>query len=368
MENVGTPPPPPPPALPHVSPWTLVALWTVPAALSTFETVMFTRQSGHPAPVYRAFASEAPGWYTWALLTPLIIRLGQRFPLDRRPRPTALAVHIAASLAASTLVAIVSALAGSLVLQSSAGLPAMIRAWFLSGLAGTTIAYFAVLGVSYALLNTARLRARERHAEQLAAQLTEAQLGALKTQLQPHFLFNSLNAIMALVRDQDTSGAIRALGLLSDLLRTTLQSGPTHEIQLRAELAFIRQYLAMEQLRFGDRLHVDYAIADDLLEQLVPTFILQPLVENALRHGVTRTRQGGRIEIAASSTADRITLTVRDDGKGLPTGWQDGAADGVGIANTRSRLTRMYGPNAQLTIAPAPTSSGVVATITLPRH
>src|ERR1700689_1855891 len=134
MDNVGTPPSP---DLPRVSPWALIALWTVPAALSTFETVMFTRQSGHPAPVYRAFASEAPGWYTWALLTPLIIRLGQHFPLDRRPRPAALAVHVTASLAASTLVAVVRALAGALAMPSSASIPTMIRAWFLSGLAGT---------------------------------------------------------------------------------------------------------------------------------------------------------------------------------------------------------------------------------------
>jgi two-component system LytT family sensor kinase len=344
----------------------IVAAWTVPAALSTFETVMFARGSDHPITVARAFAAEAPGWYAWAVLTPIVVALGQRFPLDRGRRLSAIGVHVAASLASSLLVATVSAGADALVRSSPVALPRLIRGWFLAGLPGTTLAYFAVLGISYALFSAARLRARERHAEQLAAQLTDARLSALRMQLQPHFLFNSLNAIMALVRDQDTPGAISALSLLSDLLRTSLRVDAAHQVFLRDELEFVRRYLAMAQIRFGDRLTVRYAAGEDVLDVLVPTFILQPVVENAVRHGISRSRLPGLIEIRASRDDSQLLLTVRDDGKGLPAEWEDGTSEGLGLANTRARLAYMYGPASSLTIARGRDDRGVIATIRLP--
>ena len=327
---------------------------------------MFGRGSDHPISVARAFAAEAPGWYTWAALTPVIIALGQRFPLDRRTRPGAIGVHIGASLAASFLVAVVSAGADVLFRSSPTNLVTLIRAWFLSGLPATTIAYFAVLGISYALFNAARLRARERHAEQLAAQLTDARLSALRMQLQPHFLFNSLNAIMALVRDRDTTGAIGALSLLSDLLRTSLRADAIHQVSLRDELEFVRRYLAMAQIRFGDRLTVRYAAGEDVLDVPVPTFILQPVVENAVRHGISRSRTPGTIEIGAARNGTQLVLTVRDDGKGLPPEWEDGSSEGLGLANTRARLAYMYGSASRVTISRGHDDRGVVATITFP--
>jgi signal transduction histidine kinase len=343
----------------------IVAAWTVPAALSTFETVMFASASGHPISVARAFAAEAPGWYAWAALTPVVVALGQRFPVDRQRRLSAIGVHIAASLAASLLVATVNAGADTLVRRSPTGLFTLIRRWFLSGLPATTLAYFAVLGISYALFSAARLRARERHAEQLMAQLTDARLSALRMQLQPHFLFNSLNAIMALVRDQDTPGAIGALSLLSDLLRTSLRVDAAHRVPLRDELEFVRRYLAMAQIRFGERLTVQYAADEDVLDVLVPTFILQPVVENAVRHGIARSRVPGQIEICASRDGTQLALTVHDDGKGLPPEW-DGTSEGLGLANTRARLAYMYGSASSLTITRGRDDRGVVATIRLP--
>jgi two-component system LytT family sensor kinase len=353
------------PPLPRLSPWLILAAWTVPAVLSTFETVIFASASGHPIATWRAFAAEAPGWYVWAALTPIIVGLGQRFPLDRRARVRAIGMHLLASVLAGALVALVSASADAMLRPIGRPFLLSFRGWFLSGLPATTIAYFAVLGISYALFNTARLRARERHAEQLAAQLTEAQLSALKMQLHPHFLFNSLNAIMALVRDQDTRGAIRALALLSELLRSTLRAGSSQEIPLRAELEFTRRYLAMEQVRFGDRLCVEYEVPDDVLDLLVPTLILQPLVENAVRHGVTRARTGGRIEIGATRDHDGLHLVIRDDGAGLSRDGMPAALDGLGLPNTRARLAHMFGSSARLTVAPG-AAHGVVATVTLP--
>jgi LytS/YehU family sensor histidine kinase len=185
-------------------------------------------------------------------------------------------------------------------------------------------------------------------------------------QLQPHFLFNSLNAIMALVRDHDTPGAINALSLLSDLLRTSLRVDASHQVPLRDELEFVRRYLAMAQIRFGDRLTVDYTADDDVLGELVPTFILQAVVENAVRHGIAPSRAPGRIGIRASRDATQLVLTVCDDGKGLPSEWEDGTSEGVGIANTRARLAHMYGAASSLTVARGREDRGVVATIRLP--
>jgi two-component system, LytTR family, sensor kinase len=358
--------PPLPPDRAPLSWPVIIAAWTVPAALSTFETVMFTRGTSHPITVARAFAAEAPGWYTWAALTPVIVALGQRFPLDRRTRLGAIGVHVGTSLAASLLVATVSAGADVVFRVSQTPLLTLIRGWFLSGLPATTIAYFAVVGISYALFNAARLRARERHAEQLATQLTDARLSALRMQLQPHFLFNSLNAIMALVRDRDTAGAIGALSLLSDLLRTSLRSDATHRVPLRDELEFVRRYLAMAQIRFGDRLTVQYTAGEDVLDVPVPTFILQPVVENAVRHGISRSRMPGTIEIRAARDGNQLLLTVQDDGKGLPPEWEDGTSEGLGLANTRARLAYMYGPASSVTISRGRDNRGVVATIRLP--
>jgi LytS/YehU family sensor histidine kinase len=248
------------------------------------------------------------------------------------------------------------------------------QAWFLSGLPLATLAYFAVVAVSYALINAARLRARERDAAELSSQLTSAKLGALTMQLQPHFLFNSLNAIMALVRDQDTRGALRSLGLLGDVLRSTLALGSTQEVPLRTEMEMVERYLAMEQVRFGNRLAVQLAIPDELLDCAVPTFILQPLVENALRHGIAPVRAGGQLTIAAAHAAPDLRLTVEDTGRGLPagsTGRHDegvDSADGLGLANTRGRLTALYGASGRLTVSERPASAGggVIATITIP--
>jgi two-component system LytT family sensor kinase len=183
-------------------------------------------------------------------------------------------------------------------------------------------------------------------------------------QLQPHFLFNSLNAVMALVRDHDTDRAIRALSLLSDVLRATVNAGEAHETTLAAELDFVTRYLSIEQVRFGDRLGVTVDVADDLRDAQVPVFILQPFVENALKHGVLRGRDANEITISAHATAGILTLEVRDDGLGLAANGANEA--GVGIANARRRLERMYGSVAELVVANAPVSTGVVVSIRMP--
>jgi len=344
--------------------WKIAAVWTIPAVLSTVETVMFARLGGHPIAVWRAFVGEAPQWFGWAMLTPAILALGERFPLRLPVRASSVLVHAAASLGASLFLAVCDALVNAWVRPSPSGLIANTRNWFLGGLPATTLVYFAIVVASYAWRSSVRLRRREREAAALEAQLRDAQLGALRMQLQPHFLFNSLNAVMALVRDHDTERAVHALSLLSDVLRATVNAGDAHETTLASEIDFVTRYLSIEQVRFGDRLRVVIDVADELRDAHVPVFILQPFVENALKHGVLRGREGNAILISAREHGTSLILDVRDDGRGLAHSTVSGP--GVGISNARLRLERMYGSRARLTVRNAANASGVEVSITMP--
>lgn len=343
--------------------WQIAAVWMIPALLSTAETVIFASQAGRPIALWRAFIGEAPQWLGWALLTPIILALAERFPLRRPLRPSAVLVHGAASVIAGLLLAVADALVNAWVRPSSAGLLSTTRSWFLGGLPATTLVYFAIVMAGYAWRSSARLREREREAAALEAELRRAQLGALRMQLQPHFLFNSLNAVMALVRDRDTERALAALALIGDVLRATVNAGDANEATLASELDFVRQYLRIEQMRFGDRLEVSFHTDDAPGDALVPVFILQPFVENALKHGVLRGRERNTIAIGAGVEGASLLLSVRDDGRGLaPLG--DGT--GVGIANARRRLDHLYGARATLAVTPGAAGRGVDVTIAIP--
>ena len=290
--------------------------------------------------------------------------MGERFPLRRPVRIAPVLAHAFVSLLVSALVAMGDASVNAIVRPSRLGWFSSARSWFLSGLPATTLAYFAIIGVSYALTSQARLRERERQAAELETQLRDAQLSALQMQLQPHFLFNSLNAIMALVRDHETDRAVRALSLLSDVLRATVNTRAAHETTLVQELDFLSRYLEIERVRFGDRLRITLDVPTELHDALVPTFVLQPFVENSLKHGVLRDRAGNKISVHARAAADGLTLTVTDDGRGLPS--NAGTPAGVGIANARARLERMYGESGRLSVRNADAASGVVVEISLP--
>ncbi|HZI40601.1 MAG TPA: histidine kinase [Gemmatimonadaceae bacterium] len=343
----------------------VIAAWTVPALLSTFETVMFSRLGGRPIELWRAFLSEAPGWYAWAAFTPVIARLATRVPLAFRWR--VITLHVACYILVALSASAVWATVGLVLRPTAAGLVASLRNWFVSGLPFTVLVYAAVVGIVYSLNDRARLRLRERDAARLAQQLSEAQLAALRMQLRPHFLFNSLNAIMALVRDGDNARAVSALGLIGEMLRSTL-SASSHEVPLAEEVAFTRQYLEMEQLRFGERLRVRFDIPPPLLDSAVPLFVLQPFVENAIKHGILDRRRGGTIEIAASAIDGSLRLSVCDDGVGLAPGWTE-RESGVGLANARAHLAHLYGGAADLRVGAGASGSGVDVNITLPlRH
>ncbi|MFP5246275.1 MAG: sensor histidine kinase [Thermoanaerobaculia bacterium] len=224
------------------------------------------------------------------------------------------------------------------------------------------IVYFAVLATGFAREFFLRNRRREQHAVQLQAQLAEARLDALRMQINPHFLFNTLHAISALV-ERDPGGVRRMIARMSELLRHTIDSHATDEIPLREELAFLKRYIEIMEIRFQGRLHVTTAIDEKALDALVPNLILQPIVENALEHGVNRVEGDGRIEIAVRRDGSRLLLTVRDNGPGV----EPKNRSGVGLANTRARLAQLYGNEAAVTLADA-AEGGTLASIALPYH
>lgn len=355
----------PPPRFPL---WLLAGVWTLPALLSTFETVVFNAMSGRSMPVWRAFVSESSGWYTWALITPIVVVLGRRFPLRRETLARHVPLHLAVAVAAGAMQAAVSAGVGGLLATSPRPFPTMFWSWFLSQLPFSIVIYVAIVGVSDALLARRRAEERERQAERLAKELAQAQLSALRMQLHPHFLFNTLNAIMALVRDAETERAVQALSLLSDVLWTTMRSGNTNETTLADEMAFVSRYLEIERVRFGERLDVSIDVAPSLTDTLVPSFLLQPFVENALRHGLSRRREVGHLRLTAAERNGSVRIVVSDDGVGLAPDWEDRMATGVGIANSRARLAALYGSSASLVLASGPTGQGTSVTIDVPRH
>jgi LytS/YehU family sensor histidine kinase len=239
------------------------------------------------------------------------------------------------------------------------------------GFHGSVITYWIILGIQATFGYYRQYQERRRQALQLELQaselksrLVQAQLSALKGQLQPHFLFNTLNAIMVLVRQEKGRQAEEMLARLSDLLRSVLEDVEAQEVPLRRELESLQLYLSIEEVRFQDRLRVEISTEPATLDAAVPHLSLQPIVENAVRHGIGRRSVAGRIEISAAQVNGSLQIQVRDDGPGLPPGGLD-ATRGIGLANTRARLQQLYGDAARLTVENGP-HGGAVATLVLP--
>jgi two-component system, LytTR family, sensor kinase len=311
-----------------------------------------------------------------ALLTPLIVGAGRRFPLERQHLARLIALHVLLSigwaLARVALEAIVH-LTSDVVWPLSPRVRARdeITLLFIFGFHTAIVAYWVVLAIQTALRNYGRFQETqaaalrsELRASQLETQIAQARLGALKAQLQPHFLFNTLNAIVVLVRQQKGRQAEETLARFSDLLRAVLADMDAQEVPLARELEYLRLYLSIEQLRFSDRLHVQIDVDPELLDAAVPHMALQPIVENAIRHGVGQRATPGVIAIRAARTADALHLAVRDDGPGFGA---PGAAGGLklGLANTRARLRQLYGERAELRTERA-AAGGALVTMVIP--
>jgi two-component system, LytTR family, sensor kinase len=319
------------------------------------------------------------GWmaamYICAAFTPAILWLGRRWPLDHGRRWHHAALH----LGFGAIFSMLSAAMEAPVLMALGVFPSPVRNLSLQsgvslllayGFHGGVIRYWAVIGLQAVIRARRAAEAREREAlelkvrgAELAGQLTAAQLSALKMQLQPHFLFNTLGAIMVLMQQHKQQEAEAMLVRLSDLLRLVLDEVETQEVPLWRELEFLRLYLSIEQVRFQDRLQVQIAAGPDVTDALVPHMILQPIVENAVRHGLGHSEGAVSIDVDARQHQHDLVLTVSDDGAG--TVEPQLHRRGVGLANTEHRLTRLYGDRASLR-AEKRMPHGVRVTLTLP--
>jgi signal transduction histidine kinase len=308
--------------------------------------------AGAPTDWGHALRTTLVSAYLWVPVIVATFWLVERYPVGRGRRGPRLALHSAAALGAVLLRAL-AVVALNPWVGWYAELPPFGRV-LLRSVENNLLVYVLLVGAAHAAHYARQYRRRE-------TQLAQARLAALQAQLHPHFLFNALNTVSALVHE-DPDAADRMIARLSDLLRHTLESAGTHEVTLREEVAFLAAYLEIEQARFEDRLRVEWAVAPDVLDAAVPHLVLQPLVENAIRHGVSPRPGPGMVWVQAARAGQSVRLTVRDDGVGVRSATAGG---GVGLANTRARLVELYGDAHGLTVAPAP-GGGTVVTVTLP--
>jgi sensor histidine kinase YesM len=296
-------------------------------------------------------------------LTPLILYLSRRFRVERG-RLRNLLIHLVASLGFSLIQSGAYIALISFTDPLSEPFADVLQEFVVTGLHFNLLTYWALVALSHAADYYRKYQDRELSASQLRAQLAHAQLNALKMQLHPHFLFNTLNAIAVLVRKSSNKEAINMLSGLSGLLRHSLENIDTQEI-LNEELEFLKRYLEIEQVRFNDRLRVRMEVEQETLAALVPNLILQPLVENAIRHGIGRRSAAGVLEISARRENGRLWLQVRDDGPGIPVNGKNLVRVQIGLTNTRTRLQQLYGEEQTFELCNA-VGGGAVATLAIP--
>jgi two-component system, LytTR family, sensor kinase len=339
--------------------------WTVTAVVFALQDAAVGALAARPG-VSRTFLQllvmELASWWPCALLTPSVVATTLRAREPGGPRGRTLAVHAGGAVLFVIVAGSLMGLAESLVpwTRHHGGLPYDAGWGVLRYLGVNLLLYTLMVAGTEAAAHAWESRQRALAAAVYARQLAEARLHVLSAQLQPHFLFNALHAISALVWE-DQARADRLLARLSDLLRLTLRSGTRVETTLAEEVALLQHYAEIQEARYGDRLRVSFDVESRVQEALVPRLILQPLVENAIRHGVTRRITPGQVEVRAWERAGRLHLTVRDDGVGLGTQ----VREGLGLSITRARLKQLYGREQRFALAPAP-AGGAVCTLSFP--
>ena len=334
------------------------AAWIAPAILGGIGSIAQQRIHGGPKLNVGDVLFVTIDWLIYALLTPGVFALGARWPMQRPYLVRRATLHLLFAL----LFCVVWAGLGTILkiaVQPNElwGTPLQhFASWVFVTFPFGVAVYLSVVGVEHATRYLVQV-------SRLSEQLSSARLAALQAQLNPHFLFNSLNTIAVLVRGGDNANATRVIEQLSDVLRRTLSNTRTNEVALDDELELVRQYLAVEQARFSDRLRPEINVPTELLSAAVPCFALQHLVENAVRHGIAKKLDSGRVIVTARRDNDTIVITVEDDGSGI-------AADakqepGHGLENTRERLRTLYGDRASLVVEPAP-NGGTIARLRIP--
>ena len=343
----------------------LAGVWTLVAFFFAGQYYVAVLQMGRRISFLTALAPQLVCWLLWALLSPYVLQLARRYPIESPRRAFRVLLHAGLALVFSAIHNLVETavfLAAGIFEKKPPFLQAfeniMVRELHLD-----VFTYLVILGVAHALDYARRERGRQLRASRLEARLARAELQVLRTQLHPHFLFNTLHAISALMH-KDVEMADRMMTRLGDLLRLSLDRAGRQEVSLREELEFLERYLEIQQTRFGDRLVVGISIEPATLDARVPHLILQPLVENAVQHGIAPRSGAGRIDIRSRRANGTLELEVSDDGAGPP----DGVAsirEGLGLTNTRARLVQLYGSAHRFDLRRG-ASGGVAVTLGIP--
>ena len=353
------------------------AVWIAPAVLATISHIAERKLNGDPPASVPDLLWAGGDWLVYAIVTPAIFAVTRRWPIERpRVVPRAL-LHLLFALlfcvAWATLGKLLE-LTLAVVFRHDEFVRRMAEAgnafwrnrgwdlvgWIFITLPFGVVVYLSITGIAHAIRYFLEATDRELQLARVSEQLATTRLAALQAQLNPHFLFNSLNTIAVLVRDGDTRAAGRVIEQLSDVLRSTLNRTQVNEVTLEDELALVRQYLAVEEARFSDRLRPVLDVDPSALSAAVPRFALQHLVENALRHGIAKRTDAGRIVVTARRSGDILELSVEDDGPGPgPAAGAAAGAKGHGLDNTRERLRTLYGDRASLDV----TAAGPLGTI-----
>lgn len=360
--------------------WRLIILgflgWTLFGVFFAFQAFLGSVFFGQPI----SFAGTLSVWlvcgYVWALLTPLVVRLSGRFSIRRGQVGRNLSIHFLVGSLVSLAQLSVFIFARQQLLgdaQKPFSFGRDFQRIFVADFYFDLLIYSIVVGICHFREINRRYLERERESARLAldtaqleTELAHARLDALKMQLHPHFLFNTLNSISVLMRGGDAVTADRMLVRLSELLRAVLKSDSTQEVSLSQELEFLRGYLEIEQTRFQDRLRVDFNIENETLDAQVPNLILQPIVENAIRHGIAPLATAGLIQVRARRENGFVELEVADNGAGMDES-KTLTGEGIGLANTRARLEKLYGENYKFEMF-SPSSGGLQIKIKIPFH
>jgi two-component sensor histidine kinase len=322
--------------------WIPIA-WLAFAVAFAAKTVGSMRAEGMHHYWEMLFTIEVLSWLPWAVGAPLIVWLADR--LSNVKPALAWSAH---GIAAAVIGLAYTAWSDQLTLRFQPFAPEFSHwtpRWpddFYDNLMATVVLYACVLLIHWLLESRARVSARETEVARLNEQLAKARLLALRSQIEPHFLFNALNAVAGLIRESRADAAVQTVVQLSDFLRRTLAESNRQEVPLADEIELARRYLTIQQTRFTDRLRLDIEMQDGLENAAVPNLILQPLVENAVKHGIAKRKEGGSIRVAASASGDRLDLYIANDGPSLPHDWNQ-REQSIGIANVCRRLRSLYG-------------------------
>jgi two-component system LytT family sensor kinase len=358
----------PTPWLPSRWLW-IAAIWSGVGLFDATQTVFVMRAEGMHHAWARLFVTQLLVWLPWALATPFVLSLGCRYSPAQWGRVLTWGVHLGACATIGLVFAVWSATLEELLnpWAKVSGPGPFVTLWlekFYNGLLSFTVLYGFILAVSYVLDSRARLAFQQTESARLNEQLSKAQLNALRRQIEPHFLFNTLNAISGLVREKRNDAAVSMIAGLSDCLRRVMEDSQRQLVQLGEELEFVQKYLDIQQVRFAERLQLSVDVPRELLPAQVPTLILQPMVENAVKHGIAKRLQGGAIRIAGFRSNGVLTLSVYNDGPSLPRGWER-TTSGIGISNVRARLQGLYGNKFEFSMRNQG-SGGVEVSVSMP--